>query len=342
MSYKLDLRKAVANVFGSLSTNEILKIFKDKDISRATIYRVIKDCKEGKKQEIRPKSGRKKKLSVQTTKKLIQSAKNKVGQSTRRLGRKFKVSNATIHRILRRNNIFKRKRQEAPKYTAKQLEKIPKCCRALRLKHFANEKFIILDDESYFTFANHNTSGNAFFYTDDIETVPDNVRYAPKAKFEPKVLVWVAISSKGISTPYIRPIGGPAVDSGVYISKCLPKLVQFINKHHSGDDIMFWPDLASCHYSKQSTDWLKAQNIPFVPKADNPPNVPQARPIENFWANLKRAIYDKGWEATSDAQLVSRIKRKLKEMDISLIQALMRNVRSKLRKIEDHGPLKAL
>jgi hypothetical protein len=30
-----------------------------------------------------------------------------------------------------------------------------------------------------------------------------------------------------------------------------------------------------------------------VPKADSAPNVPQARPIENFWALLVRAVYAK-------------------------------------------------
>lgn len=51
MSYKLDLRKSVANLVGQMSSNEIIKMFKDKPISRATIFRVIKDCREGKQPE---------------------------------------------------------------------------------------------------------------------------------------------------------------------------------------------------------------------------------------------------------------------------------------------------
>ena len=30
---------------------------------------------------------------------------------------------------------------------------------------------------------------------------------------------------------------------------------------------------------------------------DNPPNVPLACPIENFWANLSLKVYDLGWQA---------------------------------------------
>lgn len=106
MAYKLDLRKSVSNLFGQLSSHEILKVFKDKPISRATIFQVLKDCREGKEQENKKKSGRPPKLSVRTAKSLVSSAKNKIGQSTRRLGRKFGISKATVHRILAKNNVF--------------------------------------------------------------------------------------------------------------------------------------------------------------------------------------------------------------------------------------------
>jgi hypothetical protein len=63
------------------------------------------------------------------------------------------------------------------------------------------------------------------------------------------------------------------------------------------DKTIFWPDLASCHYAKKTLVWLKQKNVKTVPKADNPPNVPQAPPIENFWTLLALAVYVKGWVA---------------------------------------------
>jgi transposase len=342
MANKLDLRKSVSNLFGQLSTNEILRLFKDKPISRATIYRVIKDCREGKLPENKKKSGHQPKLSARTTKSLLTSAKNKVGQSTRRLSRKFGVSKSTVHRILKKNKIFYRKRKRAPKYTARQLEIIPKCCRELRRKHFANGKFMILDDESYFTFSHHELSGNDGYYTDNVESTPDNVKFAGKSKFEPKVLVWCAISSKGISEPVYRSQKAKAINSDIYIDQCLPKLKQFIENKHTRDEIMFWPDLASSHYAKKTTDWLTSQNIPFVPKKDNPPNIPQARPIEDFWSALKRIVYEKGWEAQTEQQLIRRIKQKLKEVDICVVQSMISKVPKILRKIEDNGPLSVI
>ena len=34
------------------------------------------------------------------------------------------------------------------------------------------------------------------------------------------------------------------------------------------------------------------KHIPFVSRVDNPPNVPQARPIETLWTVFERKIYE--------------------------------------------------
>ena len=59
------------------------------------------------------------------------------------------------------------------------------------------------------------------------------------------------------------------------------------------------------------------QNVNFVPKSSNPPNIPQARPIENFWGCFGQKVYEKGWQAKSHDQLVSRIESKLKVFDLN-------------------------
>lgn len=45
---------------------------------------------------------------------------------------------------------------------------------------------------------------------------------------------------------------GLAVNKEVYITKCLPVLDTFIKKHHQHDEVVFWPDLASAHYAKDT------------------------------------------------------------------------------------------
>ena len=47
--------------------------------------------------------------------------------------------------------------------------------------------------------------GNDDYYTNDISKYPDSVRFAGKDKYTDKVMVWVAISNRGISKPLFRP-----------------------------------------------------------------------------------------------------------------------------------------
>ena len=54
------------------------------------------------------------------------------------------------------------------------------------------------------------------------------------------------------------------------------------------------------------------ENVNFVPKEINPPNVSQARPIENFWGCLAQKVYEEGWEAKREQQLIRSIKCKMK------------------------------
>ena len=54
--------------------------------------------------------------------------------------------------------------------------------------------------------------------------------------------------------------------------------------------VLFWPDLASCHYAKKTLAWYEANDVPYVPKIANPPNCPELRPIETFWALCKRNL----------------------------------------------------
>ena len=83
----------------------------------------------------------------------------------------------------------------------------------------------------------------------------------------------------------------------IYLNECIRKrLLPFIKHHHKHDNILFWPDFASSHYSKQVQDFLTVNQISFVQRQQNPPNVPQARPIETIWSLLKQKIYEGVWE----------------------------------------------
>ena len=114
------------------------------------------------------------------------------------------------------------------------------------------------------------------------------------------------------------------------------RLLPFIHEYHPDLNYIFWPDLASSHYSAATVGWM-SQNVNYVEKQLNPPNVPQARPIENFWGWLTQKVYEGGWEATSEEQLVRRIESKIKEFDLKSVEKLMTGVKAKLKSIADDG-----
>ena len=99
----------------------------------------------------------------------------------------------------------------------------------------------------------------------------------------------------------------------------------------------FGQNRASSHYDNTTIDWLKERKFNFVPRLVNLPNVPKARPIEDFWSILAQKVYSGGWKATTQQQLINRIKQQLKKIDLNVVQMMMLGVRNKLRKIEDQG-----
>jgi hypothetical protein len=77
----------------------------------------------------------------------------------------------------------------------------------------------------------------------------------------------------------------------------------------------------------------------FFDRNTNPPNVPQARPIENLWGILTQKVYEGGWEAKTQQELISRIQSQLKKFDSNFLKSLMGGEKNKLHAIADRGVL---
>ncbi|XP_065674095.1 uncharacterized protein LOC136091039 [Hydra vulgaris] len=228
-----------------------------------------------------------------------------------------------------------RKREKTPKYTIEQQIKAKKRSWKLVNQLYNTKSLLVIDDEKYFCFAGDNIAGHSGYYTNNKKTCPESVRFIGKEKFPKKLLMWIAISDRGMSEPLFRTSKTVAINSTIYINECLEKrLLPFIHKYHGDFNYLFWPDLASSHYSKDSLNWMD-QYVYYVDKESNPPNVPQARPIENFWVHLAQKVYEGDWQASTEQVLIDRIKLKLQEIDLNFLQSHMKGVRAKLRSIAD-------
>ena len=82
---------------------------------------------------------------------------------------------------------------------------------------------------------------------------------------------------------------------------------------------------------------MKKNGLTFVPKLSNPPNAPQIRPIEAFWAILKMKVYEGNWSAKSRDQLIRRIKKSIQEIDMEIIIKMFKNLKDKIHYAKEHG-----
>lgn len=309
-----------------------VKHFVDEGVPRSTIYKII----DGDTEFLNPKrkqgSGRvPKKMDKKNVSALKKMINHRDGVSQHQLARRFNCSQSFISKTIKRKTSIKyRKKKKIPARTESQKERIKPNCRYL-YRNFRHVDFI-LDDESYFTLGNTQLLGNSGFYSSDVCATPSEVKFKTKKKYEEKVLVYLIISPAGVSKPYIIP-SGMAINKQRYKSILETRLLPFIDEHYKNGQYLFWPDLASSHYAKVVTDYLDANNVNYVPKCRNPPNMPEARPIEDFWTELKRAVYQRNWQAKNTDQLQRRIEYCFKNMEPNLAKRYAEQTSVRLSRI---------
>lgn len=311
--------------------------FRAEKIPDRTIYSVIKRAESDSGHKRVQGSGHiATKMSVNNIKRLKVMFDHRDGISQSQAARKFNCSQQFISLTLKnKTGISVYKKTVIPKRNERQVEVIR--VRSDRLYRKLLDKQCIIDDESYFTLAHSSINGNDNFYSSDRSLTSSAVKYRPVAKFEPKLLMWLAFSEEGVSKPYFIP-SGLAVNQKIYLEECIKKrLVPFINLHHADGQYLFWPDLASSHYAKTVLDFFEAQNINFVEKSENPPNVPECRPIENFWGILKGKVYANNWQAKNLAHLKVRIQICLRNIDFDLVKRISGSIRSRVGHVRLHG-----
>ena len=235
-----------------------VRLFKAENVPKSTVYSILKRSEHFKPTR---KEGSGKTLKKMTKRRLNQLKKafdhnDKLSQ--RQAGEKFDISQPMVSKILKKNRIKARKKFKIPCRTEQQQNVARTKCANLYLNNL-NISWI-LDDESYFTLGHSSINGNNLFYTSDIAKTSASVKFSPVKKFEPKLLVWICISERGISAPIFRK-SGMAVNQIVYLDFIKREVIPFIERHHSDGNYKFWPDLASSHYAKTVIDYLNDQKI---------------------------------------------------------------------------------
>lgn len=295
------------------SKTDIVGHFVDAGYSRFGIYNIMALLDNNQSIERKPGFGRPTTLSdKKLQRKLKRMTEGKVATSLRTLGREVGATGQTVKKYLANMDIHIRKRKSRPL-----VSELQAMTQRQRLNRMVTSIFpsnrdvaVVMDDETYLTLDGNDWQGTSYF-TSPTKEVSSEVKFISHTKFPKKVLLWLTISEKGISKPlFFR--SGLAVNGDIYSTKCLPEVAKFIKKYHKDEDVVFWPDLASAHYSKRSLEEMERLNIDVVPKSANPLNVLQLHPMENFSANLNRKMYLNKFVAKTEDELVNKTRKNSK------------------------------
>lgn len=186
----------------------------------------------------------------------------------------------------------------------------------------------IIDDETYVKCDFRQLPGRNFYASKMRGSVPDRYKHVLVDKYAKKLMIWQALCSCGKKSKCYITSGTMRTEN--YIEECLKKrLLPFIALHNC--PVVFWPDLASCHYSKDTVKFYQDNNINFVKVDHNPPNCPQLRPIEIFWALVKRKLKKTNGAANSIKTMTHKWNKVAATFNEKFVQKLMGRITRKTR-----------
>lgn len=147
-------------------------------------------------------------------------------------------------------------------------------------------------------------------------------------KFGEKYLIWQAICSCGKRTRSFITKG--TINADIYMEKCIKKILLPFIRQHEGN-VLYWPDLATAHYARATQECLASNNVQCVPKEMNPPNCPQLRPIERYWALVKAELRKNCDPAVAEQDFHKKWKKHANKVNQTTVQNLMAGLKKKLR-----------
>jgi predicted transcriptional regulator len=327
--HEKNVRELILREFCKNPSLSTLELAKSCQTTRRTVQRTLKKIKQGESIDRKRREGQPtRKSNVKLQRKVCKLFEKNPSISSRDVAKKVKTSQSNVQKIKNDCCIKTYKKQKAPKRTAEQYNRAVRRSRLLYALLVQKKCCLIIDDETYVKADFKSLPGNQYYSARDISNLDESKKVIAVEKFAKKYLVWQAICQCGSrSSPFITT---GTINTDIYISECLKKrLLPFMKKHTSST--LFWPDLASCHYSTRTLEWYKANSVEVVPKESNPPNCPELRPIEKYWANIKSKLRKTCQPATSLPDFQRKWIKCTKLVTDDSVQRSMNHIKSKVR-----------
>lgn len=333
---EIERRKKILHTHFENPTLSFRKLAKMMNLSRSTVTGVIRRFQREQTVDrlpvTREKPGSHNKKLVSN---IVRSLKANPGLSDIDRAQRYGTSTSTGRRVRLRAGYKSYRIIKHPNRSDKQNLVAKKRARLLYSEVLTKfEGCILMDDESYVKLDLKQNAGLSFYASKIRGNVSPRYKYQMLDKYGKKVLVWQGICSCGLKTPaYMTTLN---MNSQLYMKECLEKRVLPFIRSHRGP-VKFWPDLASCHYSKATMSWYENNEVDVIAKNLNPPNCPELRPIERYWALVKRNLKKTGGVCSSLSVFQAKWRKSSEKVDREGVQRLMavikRNTRNFIRNI---------
>ncbi len=296
------------------------KIFRDLNgaISLPTIERWCKSIRDTGSINLSSSSGRPRTIR---TKAAIRKVKNRCERgkrvSSRKLARDLNISRTSVRRILKDDlGLRTYKILNEPSPTEEHKEKRVQFANWIRTNFRKEDTMkILFPDEKMFDIDGVYNSQNDRIWAVNPADADIRGGVRQKRKFPQKVMVWLAVCSKGVSPLVIFEKG--TVDHDRYIREVLPVALKFGNDMF-GNGWIFQQDGAKPHIHAKSQEWC-ANNFPsFIDKDHWPPNSPDLNPLDYCIWNEFAELID--WDAvTSKKTPISAVKRAVRKISQDVV-----------------------
>ena len=292
----------------------------------------------------KPRSGRPTVLD-RTAKKIIEKAKYKRGNSTRKISKQLKNkgqpgSAATVWRYMSRKGWKPLRRKKLPLLSKNQ--------RKARLVFARKYRKFRADEWENFLFSNECPKYLFHLPNPKIDIVwgsqESQVPPSYQVKGSAKWMVWGGMTGHGLTSLHFIP-QGQTVTAECYITKILEKEVKPLFSRRSTTEepvkrklftnkssATFIQDGAPAHTAKATQQWCK-KNLPnFMKKDEWPANSPDLNPIENLWSIIDEAAYRDPIPKTMGG-LKSRLRQAWRNIPLASLRELARSMPQRLKNV---------
>lgn len=325
-SNQVEVRKRILHERQQNPTLSVRDLAKKLKLPKSTVFSVCKSFDQRLTVDRKVGSGTNRKVcSRQMDRKVVAIIEKHPNLSVRNVARKVGKSKSYVQKVKQRHGLKAYKVKKVPNRDDKQNFNAKSRAKVLYTQLLQKFSCTIMDDETYVLEDFKQLPGLAFYTAMQRNAVAECYRTKKQSKFPKKYLVWQAICSCGRKSKSFVSTG--TINKDIYEKECLQKrLLPFIRSHDS--PALFWPDLASCHYAKSILEWYNAHEVKYVPKTANPPNCPELRPVEKYWALIKRKLF----ETKKKANGINDFKRRWKNAAASISEDTVRNLMADIPK----------